>query len=133
MKIHEISILITNMNWSITKTKFSIRVYLMVTFSCMVNMVSGHIAVMSMKHFIIASKVGLVCAVGFALTSLITNKLLQNKFYLAGYVFLATGIIDFFTHASHFGNEYTEAIVTGLVAAIISIIVSFIIEKKFKN
>ena len=83
------------MNWSITKTKFSIRVYLMVTFSCMVNMVSGHIAVMSMKHFIIASKVGLVCAVGFALTSLITNKLLQNKFYLAGYVFLATGIIDF--------------------------------------
>lgn len=127
------SILITNMNWSITKTKFSIRVYLMVTFSCMVNMVSGHIAVMSMKHFIIASKVGLVCAVGFALTSLITNKLLQNKFYLAGYVFLATGIIDFFTHASHFGNEYTEAIVTGLVAAIISIIVSFIIEKKFKN
>ena len=121
------------MNWSITKTKFSIRVYLMVTFSCMVNMVSGHIAIMSMKHFIIASKVGLVCAVGFALTSLITNKLLQNKFYLAGYVFLATGIIDFFTHASHFGNEYTEAIVTGLVAAIISIIVSFIIEKKFKN
>ena len=121
------------MNWSIAKTKFSIRVYLMTTFSCMVNTVSGHIVLMSLKHFIIASKVGLVCAAGFGLTSLATSKLMQNKYFLAGYVFLATSIIDYFTHPSHFGNEYTEAIVTGLSAAIISIIVSFVIEKKFNN
>ena len=102
----------------------------MTTFSCMINMVSGHILIMSMKHFIIASKVGLVCAGGFGLVSLATSKLVQNKYFLAGYVFTATTIIDYFTHPSHFGNEYTEAIVTGLTAALISIIVSYILDKK---
>ena len=105
----------------------------MTTFSCMVNMVSGHILLMSLKHFIIASKVGIVCAAGFGITSLFTSKLIQNKFFLAGYVFTATAIIDYFTHPSHFGNEYTEAIVTGLTAAIISLIVSVLMEKKLKN
>ena len=102
----------------------------MTTFSCMVNMVSGKILLMSMKHFIIASKVGLVCSGGFILVSLITSKLVKNKYFLAGYVFLATALIDYFTHYSHFGNQYTEAISTGLVASLISIIVSFILCKK---
>ena len=118
------------MNWSILKTKFSIRVFLMTTFSCMVNMVSGNILIASIKHLIIASKVGAVCALGFGLTSLMTNKLLNNKFYLAGYVFLATAVIDYFTHPTHFGGPYTEAITTGLVAAFISIMVSYIMDKK---
>ena len=117
------------MNWSILKTKFFLRVYLMVTFSCMVNMVSGKILLISMKHFIIASKVGLVCAGGFALVTLLTSKLMQNKYFLAGYVFLATGVIDYFTHPTHFGNHYTEAVTTGLGAALISIIVSFVLDK----
>ena len=118
------------MNWSILKTKFFLRVYLMVTFSCMVNMVSGKILLISMKHFIIASKVGLVCAGGFALVTLLTSKLMQNKYFLAGYVFLATGVIDYFTHPTHFGAHYTEAVTTGLGAALISILVSFILDKK---
>ena len=121
---------VKNMNWSILKTKFSLRVYLMTTFSCMVNMVSGRINLMSLKHFIIASKVGLVCAGGFILITLATVKLMHNKYFLAGYVFTATAIIDYFTHPTHFGNHYTEAVATGLTASLISIIVSFVLDKK---
>jgi len=39
-------------------------------------------------------------------------------------------VIDYFTHPTHFGNHYTEAVTTGLGAALISILVSFILDKK---
>ncbi len=118
------------MNWSNRKTKFSARVYVMTTLSCMFNMVMGNMLLISTKHFIIASKVGLVCAGGFALVSLTTSKLIQSKYFLATYVFAATAVVDFFTHKSHFGNDYAEAFATGLCAALLSLIGSFILDRK---
>ena len=117
------------MNGSFLKAKFALRVYLMTTLSCLLNMVAGNLLLISLQHLWLASRVGLVCSGGFALFSLRTLKLVKNKYYLAVYVFVATTVVDFMTHESHFGGAYSEALSTGLCAALLSLIGSFILDR----
>lgn len=118
------------MGGSLPRTKFSLRVFVMTTLSCTMNMVTGNMLLISPQHLVIASKVGLVCAGGFILVSLTTNSLMRSKYFLAGYVFAATTVVDFFSHASHFGNDYAEALSTGLCAALLSLLGSFILDRQ---
>ena len=73
---------------------------------------------------------GAICSLIFILIYKYSINFLRNKWYLATTVFVITTIVDYFSHSSHFGEHYTEAVVTGLGAAAISLFISFFLIKK---
>ena len=82
------------MGESLLMTKFSLRIFAMMTLSCMMNMVTGNMLLISPQHLVLASKVGLTCVGGFILVSLTTNRSMRSKYFLTGYVFAVTTVLD---------------------------------------
>jgi len=90
--------------------------------SCMTMMTQGDFSLVNISHMIVALKTSFAAVLAYA-TSLLflksSNDVLQS-ILIAGFVML----IDFHVHPSHFGNHFTEAIATGIMAGIVSLIFS---------
>jgi len=113
------------------KTKFSIRVFSQTFLSCMFFMVQGKFLLITLGHVAVAAQVGAICTAAFILINRFSLVLLENKWYLAGFVFTATFIADYISHPTHFGEHYTEALYTAAGAALISLFISFTIFEKY--
>ena len=89
--------------------------------SCMLFMVQGNITSLTSKHMMIATKTGTITGLLVVLMSFI-----PFKFYLKLplLMFIGCFIADLLTHPTHFGNNYTEALCTALLAAIFSYIIT---------
>ena len=96
--------------------------------ACLVTMVQGNLLLLGLSHWITASQTGLVA--GTAATAAITLANTDNRLILAGVLGVSTAIVDYFVHPGMIGDgAATEALVTGLGAAVLSYAVGTILIK----
>ena len=88
------------------------------TAACLVTMVQGNLLALTFSHLIIASQTGVVAGGVVAISLLVTKT--RNRWIISITLGVITAIVDFYIHPGMFGSVATEAIVTGIGAAIIS-------------
>ena len=87
--------------------------------ACLFAMVQGNVLALGLSHWAIASQTGLVA--GTAAAAAITFSKTENRLILAGILGVSTAIVDYFVHPGMIGEgAATEAIITGLGAAVLS-------------
>ena len=96
------------------------------TAACLVTMVQGNLLALTASHLLTASQTGLIA--GSVATLGVFLAKARNRWLIAGALGVTTGIVDFFVHPGMFGAEATEAVVTGLAAAILSYVVGSIVQ-----
>ena len=89
--------------------------------ACILVMVQGNISIINLNHVMTAAKTGVLTGLIVVAMSFIKW---QFKFKLPLFVFIGCFIGDLIAHPTHFGNWYSEALVTALVAGGFSYFVS---------
>ena len=94
---------------------------------CLMLMVQGNMSAITLMHWMTAFKTaGIVGLVLVALSfSIKTKAISDNKYSMAGLVALVTTIVDLNMHPSHFAGDTTEALMTGIAAGLLWLLVSF--------
>jgi hypothetical protein len=95
--------------------------------ACLVTMVQGNLLALTLGHLLVASQTGLIAG-AITAVSVITIKT-KKRWVVSGLLGLITGVVDYFVHPGMFGAAATEAIVTGIGAAVISYIISLLIAR----
>jgi len=90
--------------------------------ACLITMVQGNVLALGLGHWIIASQTGL--AAGFFATIALYASKGRGRWVVAGVLAVFTAGFDFLIHDSGFGSAVTEAIVTGVGAGLLSLVVS---------
>jgi len=97
------------------------------TTACLVTMVQGNILALGLTHVVIASQTGIIAGT-IAYIAILFAK--TGKQWLVSMILgVATGIVDFFVHPGMFGTVATEAVVTGLGAAVLSYVVGIAVRQ----
>ncbi len=97
------------------------------TTACLITMVQGNILALGLTHVLIASQTGIIAG-AIAYVAILFAK--TGKQWMVSIILgLSTGIVDFFVHPGMFGTVATEAVVTGLGAAILSYLVGTAIQR----
>jgi hypothetical protein len=95
--------------------------------ACLITMVQGNFLSLTLAHWLIASQTGIIA--GAIATSTIVAAKLRKQWLISLTLGLTTAGIDYFVHPANFGmNVYTEAMITGVGAALLSYVVSFILR-----
>ncbi|WP_250537376.1 hypothetical protein [Caballeronia sp. AZ10_KS36] len=104
------------------------------TSACMTCMPGSWSNVMSLAHWIIAFKTGLLTGLlAVLLTFTPATKLYGNRYGNALLVGLLTALGDAYSHASRYSNPYVEHILTGVVSGIFALIASFLFEDRARR
>jgi len=96
------------------------------TTACLVTMVQGNILSLTLVHFSVAAQTGLFASLSTFLMLYMTK--LRSKWFIALLLGTFTAIVDFLVHPGMFGTVITEAVVTGIGAAVLSLIFGFILD-----
>ena len=88
------------------------------TMACLVTMVQGNLLALTMGHLLVASQTGVIAG-AIASVGIVASKTNQ-RWKISLILGLATGVVDYFVHPGMFGTAATEAIVTGIGAAVLS-------------
>jgi len=96
------------------------------TAACLVIMVQGNILALTISHLFIASQTGLLAGL-VAGAGLLLSRV-SKPWIIALVLGLITSVVDYYIHPGMFGSAMTEAAVTGLAAAILSFIVSSLLQ-----
>ena len=88
------------------------------TTACLVTMVKGNLLALTMGHLLIASQTGVIAG-AIATVSIFVART-SKRWMISIVLGVVTGIVDFFVHPGMFGAAATEAVVTGVGAAIMS-------------
>ena len=94
--------------------------------ACLLTMTRGDVTAISLEHWQIALLTGGlsgILGVVFSVGPLL--HLYGHPLFFALITFLGTVLSDWVIHPSHFGGEWSEALVTGAVAAFASLILSY--------
>jgi len=89
--------------------------------SCMLFMVQGNLPALTTKHALIATKTGVITGFLVVLMSFVPWKF---EYKLPILMFVGCFIADMLSHLSHFGEAWTEAACTALLAATFSYVIS---------
>ena len=92
---------------------------------CVVLMVQGHLADVTLAHLLIATKTGLLAVspvLGMTFTPYARH--LANKWTASTVLGVCTFLADAAIHGSHYSGEYTEAALTGIGAFAFSMMVA---------
>jgi hypothetical protein len=93
---------------------------------CALLMVQGHLGLITMTHFEIAGKTGLLAVVPVLGVSFTRHAHhFANRWRSSALVGLFTFLADSLVHESHYPGEYTEAALTGLGAFAFSLAISY--------
>ncbi len=93
------------------------------TAACLVTMVQGNLLALTASHLLTASQTGLIA--GSVATLGIFLSKARSRWLIAAALGVTTAIVDFNVHPGMFGGTATEAIVTGLAAAMISLFIGY--------
>lgn len=96
------------------------------TAACLITMVQGNVLAIGLSHWLIASQTGLAAGSITALAILISKT--DRRWLIALLLGVVTAIVDYFVHPGMFGTVVTEAIVTGIGAALLSYLVGTVIR-----
>ena len=113
------------------KIKTFVTPFCEATPACLLVMVQGNIWFATIGHLQKAVETGLITGLGVLILSLFTHRWLSNQFIVAGITGGMCFVADLLAHPSHFGSFSTEAIVTGIFTALISLAVNFFGKKLF--
>jgi hypothetical protein len=93
---------------------------------CLVLMVQGNLGEVTLTHFLIATKTGLL-AISPALAVTFTRYLRHfvNKWTSSAFLGFCTFFADAMSHGSHYPGAYTEAALTGIGAFAFSLVISY--------
>ncbi len=91
------------------------------TTACLVTMVQGNLLALTMGHLLIASQTGVIA--GAIATAGIFVARTSRRWMMSVTLGVTTAVVDFFVHPGMFGSIVTEALVTGVGAAILSYLV----------
>jgi len=115
----------------IKKMKIFLTPFCEATPACLLVMVQGNIWLATLSHLQKAVETGFITGVGVLILSLFTHRWLGNKYFVAAITGGMCFIADLWVHPTHFGSYTTEAIVTGIFVAIISLVVNVVGKKLF--
>ena len=90
-------------------------------------MVQGNLLALGLSHWIIASQTGVAAGSITAVAILLSRT--DRRWLISLLLGLVTAVVDYFVHPGMFGTVITEAIVTGIGAAVLSYLVGTIIQK----
>jgi len=110
---HEVSYLIENVSEA--------------TVACLLTMVQGNVLAIGVSHLIIASQTGITAGTAATIAVLLSKK--EKRGLIATILGSITTVVDYLVHPGMFGSLFTEAIVTGVGAALLSYVVSTLINK----
>jgi len=96
------------------------------TVACLVTMVQGNLLAIGVGHLIIASQTGLTAGAAATIAVLLAKP--RRRGLIALILGVITAVADYLIHPGKFGSVFTEAIVTGAGAALLSYGVSKLIE-----
>ena len=101
------------------------------TVACLITMAQGNVLTIGVSHLIIASQTG------FTAGAVATIAIILSKTHRRGLIALILGVIttvvDYLIHPGMFGSVFTEAIVTGAGAAILSYAIGTFIDARRKR
>ena len=104
------------------------------TSACMTCMPGSLTNVMSVAHWALALQTGLATGVlALVLSFTPIGRLYGNRWGNALLVGILTAIGDAWSHPGNFGFQYAEAIVTGLVSALLVLAGSFVFEDRARR
>ena len=96
--------------------------------ACLVTMVQGNVLILGLGHWIAASQTGVLA--GTAAATAYTLLRNESRLLLAGVLGLSTALVDYLVHSGRPGEGgITEAVITGLGAAILSYLAGIIFGK----
>lgn len=97
------------------------------TTACLVTMVQGNLLALTVGHWMIASRTGVIAGALASAAILVarTNKRWVVSAALGG----VTAVVDYFVHPGQFGPAAMEAVVTGLGAAVLSYVVGALVRR----
>lgn len=94
--------------------------------ACLVTMVQGNVLLLALTHWVTAAQTGLLA--GTAATMAIALTKAEGRLMIAVVLGVTTAIVDYFVHPGMIGEHHvTEAIVTGIGAAVLSYTVATVI------
>jgi len=96
--------------------------------ACSIMMVQGNFSVFTWSHVFTAASTGLYAFMGVMFALMVRPG--SGKFFRAWVTGVVTIFADRLIHPPHFGEEMTEAVLTGCVAFIIAIIFDLTVKKK---
>jgi hypothetical protein len=97
------------------------------TAACLLTMVQGNILALTLGHLVIASQTGIIAGLAAFTLSLLAR--VKGHWVTPVILGVCTAIVDFYTHPGSFGAVATEAIVTGMAAAILSFLIGVLVRR----
>ncbi|MCX2980961.1 hypothetical protein EYC98_08805 [Halieaceae bacterium IMCC14734] len=108
------------------KTKSLLEGVFESTAACLLAMVQGNLLAVTVGHLVIAAQTGVVAGVLALLLSLVVRV---KAYWVAPLLLsLCTALVDYFVHPGSFGSIATEAIVTGLIAGLLCLLVGLLLR-----
>ena len=96
--------------------------------ACLVTMVQGNLLAITLTHWLIASRTGLVS--GAIATAAVYVAGWGRRSLVALVLGIATFGVDYWSHPSHFGGAVMEAVVTALAASALSLLVGKLLARR---
>ncbi|MHC4452687.1 MAG: hypothetical protein ACYS0E_21520 [Planctomycetota bacterium] len=97
------------------------------TVACLVAMVQGNLFAVSLTHWTIATRTGIVAGVLAAAALLVMRTTVRWRIAIT--LALVTGVVDYFMHPGMLGPGVTEAAVTGVGAGALSLLVGALLSR----
>jgi hypothetical protein len=91
------------------------------TVACLLAMVQGNILALTISHLAVAAQTGVIAGVLALVFGLVIR--LKSRWTTPALLGLCTAVVDYQVHPGSFGGAAGEAIVTGIVAGVLSYLV----------
>jgi hypothetical protein len=96
--------------------------------ACLLTMVQGNVLVLGVGHWIVASQTGVLAGLLASVALYASGG--RGRWVVAGGLGLATALVDYAIHPSAFGPAAAEAIVTGMAAGALSLLVAALRDRR---
>ena len=117
-------------DWKLRAKLFAQRLW-QPTSACMTCMPGSLGNVLSASHWATALQTGVVTGViVLLLTFTPLRRAFTNRFANASIVGVLTALADVFSHPDHYGQGYTEAVITGVVSGLLALAGSYLLEDR---
>lgn len=104
------------------------------TTACLACMPGGLEKAFSAAHWALAMKTGLITGLLAVILSFTpAGRLYGNRFTNALMMGLLTAFGDAYSHADHYGGGVVEPLVTGLIAAALTLLASYVLEDRARR
>ena len=98
--------------------------------SCLLVMVQGDVGALTLKHAWIAAKTGFFASLSYFIVMLFLRR--SSPYVEITLIGILTACVDVLVHPTHFGQWYSEALVTGFCASMLALVIHFALHYRNK-